>query len=82
MLRREVLCRTIAGNRCEMLTITEPPGARAHLGSHLDATALQRLGPVVPLARRIGIVLTARVHPGETPASHVFNGFFDNLTAC
>ena len=81
MLRREVLCRTIAGNRCEMLTITEPPGARAHLGSQLDAPALQRLGPVVPLARRIGIVLTARVHPGESNSSWVMDGVLRFLTS-
>ena len=58
--RRE-LCRTIAGNRCELLTVTSP--AREGFA-----------------ARRI-VVLSARVHPGESNASWVMQGILDFLTS-
>ena len=51
ILRREELCRTSAGNVCEVLTITE-----------------ESTSPAV-LADRPGVVITARVHPGESDAS-------------
>jgi Cytosolic carboxypeptidase N-terminal domain len=53
VLRRSLLCRTAAGNRCDLLTITDfTAGAEA-------------------VAQREVIVLTARVHPGESNASWV-----------
>ena len=52
---RGTLCRTLAGNRCEYLSITskdkDPKSAKA-------------------LAKK-GVVISARVHPGETGASYM-----------
>lgn len=55
-LRRRELCTTIAGNRCDLLTIT-------NFTKDLKA-----------LRSRRGIVLTSRVHPGESNASYMMRG--------
>jgi hypothetical protein len=55
-VRRERLCSTLAGNACEVLTITDFGASAAELR-----------------ARR-GVVLTSRVHPGETNASWMMRG--------
>lgn len=60
--RRRALCRTLSGNDCDVLTITEPT-------KDLDA-----------LNRRRGVILTARVHPGESNASWVCDGMLGFLT--
>ncbi|TMW63340.1 hypothetical protein Poli38472_002281 [Pythium oligandrum] len=57
--RRRVLCKTIAGNICDVLTITD--------FSQEDDS-------------RTGIVLTARVHPGESNSSFIMHGIIDFLT--
>ncbi|KAL4494540.1 hypothetical protein ABPG72_004442 [Tetrahymena utriculariae] len=56
-LNRRLLCRTLAGNRIDLLTIT----------SKSDQYKKQ------------GIILSARVHPGETVSSFVMKGIIDNL---
>eukprot|EP00041_Stephanoeca_diplocostata_P020044 m.439842 g.439842 ORF g.439842 m.439842 type:complete len:1247 (-) comp21458_c0_seq11:127-3867(-) len=71
-LQRHLLCRTLGGNNCDVLTITSfhPDDAR-----------------VVPMHERQYIVLSARVHPGESNSSWVMKGALDFLvsdhpTAC
>jgi len=58
---RDTLCTTLAGNACDMLTITAPP----HEG--------------LPVRERRGVVLSARVHPGETNASWMMRGALREL---
>ena len=60
--RRRKLCDTLAGNACDLITITSFCG---------DPAALK--------ARR-AVVITARVHPGESNASWVMKGILDYLT--
>ncbi len=62
--RREVLCETLAGNHCDMLTITSMPCKSP-----------------VALSKRLGVVLTARVHPGESNSSFIMHGIIDYLTS-
>jgi len=58
---RELLCKTLAGNNCDLLTITEPAEDEDEL------------------KKREGVVISARVHPGETNASWICEGIIDFL---
>lgn len=65
-LKRRILCKTIAGNNCDLLTITD---------------FSQEDSQDQPYAtKRTGIFLTARVHPGESNSSFVMHGILDFLT--
>jgi|EP01047_Picozoa_sp_COSAG01_P020674 hypothetical protein len=60
--RRRTLCQTLAGNNCDLLTITS---------FACDPEALKA---------RKGVVISGRVHPGESNASWMMKGFIDYLT--
>lgn len=60
--RRRKLCETLAGNACDLITITSFCS---------DPAALRG---------RRAIVITARVHPGESNASWVMKGMLEYLT--
>ena len=60
--RRRPLCQTLAGNNCDLLTITS---------FACDSQALKA---------RKGVVVTARVHPGESNSSYMMKGVIDYLT--
>lgn len=62
-IRRKLLCRSLAGNAVDLVTITEPAS-----------------NPV-ELSHRPIVVLSARVHPGETVASFMMKGCLDFLTS-
>ncbi|GAB9473299.1 Reticulocyte-binding protein 2 a [Globisporangium polare] len=65
-LKRRILCKTIAGNNCDLLTITD---------------FSQEDSQDQPYStKRTGIFLTARVHPGESNSSFVMHGILDFLT--
>ena len=83
---RRSLCDTVAGNRCDLLTITAPPAAPA------PAEAPPPRGPGDDRRRADGdregesrqrrlVVLSSRVHPGESNASWVMQGILDFLTS-
>ncbi|CAH1237446.1 unnamed protein product [Diabrotica balteata] len=58
-----LLCKTLAGNNVQYVTITSPP--------------IQGDPP----KKKKAIVLSARVHPGETPSSWIMKGILDFLTS-
>eukprot|EP01119_Soliformovum_irregulare_P024768 TRINITY_DN8972_c0_g1_i1.p1 TRINITY_DN8972_c0_g1~~TRINITY_DN8972_c0_g1_i1.p1 ORF type:complete len:725 (-),score=145.33 TRINITY_DN8972_c0_g1_i1:23-1876(-) len=60
-LRRTVLCSTVGGNLCDLLTVTE-------WGCSSEE-----------LERRKYVVMTSRVHPGESQASWMMKGVMDYL---
>ncbi|XP_066460203.1 cytosolic carboxypeptidase 1 [Eleutherodactylus coqui] len=64
--RHEVLCETLAGNGCPVVTITAMPESNYY--EH-----------VYQFRNRPYIFLTSRVHPGETNASWVMKGTLEFL---
>ncbi|XP_037633387.1 cytosolic carboxypeptidase 1 isoform X3 [Sebastes umbrosus] len=65
-LRQDVLCETLGGNNCPLLTITAMPESNSN-----DYICQFRNRPL--------IFLSARVHPGETNASWVMKGTLEFL---
>ncbi|SPQ97295.1 unnamed protein product (mitochondrion) [Plasmodiophora brassicae] len=61
--RRDVLCRSLAGNIVDIVTVT-------------DFTKSE------DMSTRKGVVITARVHPGESNSSWTLEGFLTFLTGC
>lgn len=55
------MCKTLAGNDCELLTITEKSSYEE-------------------LQRKKAVVISSRVHPGETVGSWMMRGVIDFLT--
>uniref|UniRef100_A0A673L3I5 Cytosolic carboxypeptidase 4-like n=1 Tax=Sinocyclocheilus rhinocerous TaxID=307959 RepID=A0A673L3I5_9TELE len=64
--RQQNLCDTLAGNSCSLVTITACPTSRAWKHLH-------------QLRNRPCVVLTARVHPGESNASWALKGTLEFL---
>ncbi|XP_030643627.1 cytosolic carboxypeptidase 4 [Chanos chanos] len=64
--RKQNLCSTLSGNPCPLVTITACPTSRAWKHLH-------------QLRNRPCVVLTARVHPGESNASWVMKGTLEFL---
>ncbi|CAB1321578.1 unnamed protein product [Coregonus sp. 'balchen'] len=65
-MRQDVLCETLGGNSCPLLTITAMPESTSN-----DQICQFRNRPLV--------FLSARVHPGETNASWVMKGTLEFL---
>lgn len=65
-LRQDILCETLGGNSCPLLTITAMPESNSN-----DHICQFRNRPL--------IFLSARVHPGETNASWVMKGTLEFL---
>ena len=59
---RNLLCRTLAGNKCEYLTITN------RLTYEEDK-------------KKQGVVISSRIHPGESNASWMMKGVIDFLVS-
>nr|XP_046209640.1 cytosolic carboxypeptidase 4 isoform X2 [Oncorhynchus gorbuscha] len=64
--RQQSLCVTLAGNPCPLVTITACPSSKSWKDLH-------------QLRNRPCVVLTARVHPGESNASWVMKGTLEFL---
>lgn len=62
VFRRRLLCRTLSGNACDVLTVTAPIRNNEEL------------------ARRKIVIVSARVHPGETVASWMMHGLIEFIT--
>ncbi|XP_060257568.1 cytosolic carboxypeptidase 4 isoform X7 [Ovis aries] len=66
--RQEVLCQTLGGNSCPLVTITAMP--ESDRADHLEQ-----------FRQRPYQVITARVHPGESNASWVMKGTLEFLVS-
>lgn len=63
---RNTLCRTLAGNKCEYLTITSRENTSVDDPDRIN---------------KKGVVISARVHPGESVASWMMKGVIDFLVS-
>jgi hypothetical protein len=61
IFNRRALCTTLAGNRCDVLTITE------------------RTEGAVESKYKPGIIVSGRIHPGESNSSYMIHGIIDFL---
>jgi len=68
-INRQELCKTIAGVSCEILTVTDTSGVE------LDANGLEPKDK-----KKKAVVVSARVHPGETVGSFMMRGILFFLT--
>lgn len=71
------MCRTLAGNACEWLAISNWSDAQLRRPLRLERM-FERRGSGSP---KRAVVLSARVHPGETNASYIMQGLLRALTA-
>lgn len=70
---RGAICRTLAGNRCELLTITS---------KEKDQVVRKSIVPTQKQANhKKGIIITARVHPGESNSSWMMKGLIEFLVS-
>lgn len=58
-----MLCKTLAGNDCEMVIIT-------NFGSRAEDIAVRR-----------AIIITSRIHPGESNSSFIMHGILTYLVS-
>lgn len=80
---RKVLCNTIAGNRCDLLTITAPPYVKSKSTDFSDQNHYEDDDDddAQALSQRRLLVVSARVHPGETNSSWILQGMLEFLTS-
>ncbi|GIL51917.1 hypothetical protein Vafri_7827 [Volvox africanus] len=73
--RRQLLKRSLEGRRVELITITDCHGASGETESPLSGVFDHDPGPPCATFRdKTVFFVSSRVHPGETPATHIFNG--------
>ncbi|XP_013388601.1 cytosolic carboxypeptidase-like protein 5 isoform X1 [Lingula anatina] len=76
---RELLCFSLDNWRVDLITVTSCHGMEKELEPRWDGKLFP--DPDAPRCKKFKnkrvYVLSSRVHPGETPASHVFNGFLN-----
>lgn len=68
--RQQSLCKTLSGNDCPLLTITNFYSSTGNYQSEKQN---------IPIHERSYVILTSRVHPGESNASWVMKGIIDYL---
>ncbi|XP_018336175.1 cytosolic carboxypeptidase Nna1-like [Agrilus planipennis] len=69
-----LLCKTLAGNNVYYITITSQE-------ENTKKSDVENEENVKEGTKKKAVVITARVHPGETPSSWMMKGFLDFLTS-
>lgn len=76
---RELLVCSLGGRRVELLTVSGSEGMLEEEEERLDGLFPDGRPRPRRFAHKQVFFLSGRVHPGETPASHVFDGFLSFL---
>lgn len=77
----EELCKSLAGNTCPLITITEFQGNNAIAQLVSVWSMISLWSDLSTLSSRAGIVVSARVHPGESNSSWMMEGLMEWLTS-
>ena len=75
LMQRSTLCKTLGGVNCEVLTITEQQSDKIPSSAFGSSTKDK-----ISNAQKQGVVISARVHPGETVGSWMMRGVIFFLT--
>lgn len=80
---RELLIQSTGGRRIDLITLSSSKGILVDKRERymdglfpIDESGTKQERPHCFKKKKV-ILVTSRVHPGETPASHMFNGFLD-----
>jgi len=79
-VHREHIADSLAGRRIELFTITERSGRSMNRQPLLEGFPSRGKRPRLFPGRR-SVFISARVHPGETPASYLLEGLLDFLAS-
>jgi hypothetical protein len=76
---RELLTHSLDGRRIDLLTLTTYKDLLFERESHIEGLFPETKARPYKAKKPI-IFISARVHPGEVPGSHILNGLLDFLT--